>query len=63
MCYLRLVRLLRAAFRLEIRDIFCANTARFAANPPLFFAAAIFLVVALPNAPTVPLRFILETAF
>jgi hypothetical protein len=56
LCYLLFLR--RAIFRMLL-----ANTARFFANPPLRFAAAIFFVVALPNAPIVFFRFILETAF
>ena len=56
LCYLLFLR--RAIFR-----IFSANTARFFANPPLRFAAAIFFVVAFPNAPTVPFRFIFRVAF
>lgn len=56
LCYLLFLR--RAIVR-----IFWANTARFFASPPFRFAAAIFFVVALPNAPTVPLRFIRRVAF
>ena len=56
LCYLRFLR--REIFR-----IFSANTARFFASPPFFFAAAIFFVVAFPKAPTVPLRFIFLVAF
>jgi hypothetical protein len=55
-CYLLFLR--RAIFRMLL-----ANTARFFANPPLRFAAAIFFVVAFPNAPTVPFRFIFRVAF
>lgn len=60
--YLRF-RLVLLLFRfLAIRFIFWAKTARLAANPPRFLAAAIFLEVAFPKAPMVPRFRILAVA-
>jgi hypothetical protein len=49
--------------RCAIRFMFWAKTARFFANPPLRFPAAIFFAVAFPNLPIVPLRFMRLVAF